>query len=313
MKCFYCDGSLGNNTLLETLPMGRRFAFDAGTARLWIVCPGCERWNLTPLDEVERRAAVAQLEQFYRAAPHAESNGAGIARVGDVSLIRVGDATLAQYSAWRYSGRVLKRRRDWIIGMVIGLPVVAMLWTPFGDALLDSWWALAGLMLLTAAAVWWLGLRPAFHLRDQEGRRRAVRFDHLRHTELHVDANGWRLVMRRDGGSTAIEGAAALRWLPRILAHIHPRGATEAGIREALESIERAGGPQRFVATNLSPAVLGSGSHRVRELPQAFALALEIACQEEAERQVLHGEAAQLQRDYARADLTARIAEEITG
>ena len=49
--CLFCNRPLGSNESIEHFPVGRRLAFDSTTGRLWVVCPACERWNLTPLEE----------------------------------------------------------------------------------------------------------------------------------------------------------------------------------------------------------------------------------------------------------------------
>ena len=49
--CLFCAGSLGRNDVIERLPVGRRVAFDPSKGRLWVVCPRCARWNLTPFEE----------------------------------------------------------------------------------------------------------------------------------------------------------------------------------------------------------------------------------------------------------------------
>lgn len=61
--CMFCNRSLGTNEVIEHFPVGRRLAFDAAKGRLWVVCKGCERWNLSPLEErweaVEEIAAIS--------------------------------------------------------------------------------------------------------------------------------------------------------------------------------------------------------------------------------------------------------------
>src|SRR6266480_1333401 len=47
--CIYCHADLGNNSVIETFPVGRRLAFDAAKARLWAVCRKCERWFEWPM------------------------------------------------------------------------------------------------------------------------------------------------------------------------------------------------------------------------------------------------------------------------
>ncbi len=62
--CMFCNRSLGANEVLEHFPVGRRLAFDAAKGRLWVVCRGCERWNLSPLEE--RWEAVEMCERIFR-------------------------------------------------------------------------------------------------------------------------------------------------------------------------------------------------------------------------------------------------------
>lgn len=62
--CLFCNEALGSNEAVEAFPVGRRLAFDQAKGRLWVVCPKCERWNLTPLEE--RWEAIEQAERLYR-------------------------------------------------------------------------------------------------------------------------------------------------------------------------------------------------------------------------------------------------------
>jgi hypothetical protein len=49
--CLFCNAPLAANESIESFPVGRRLAFDAKKGRLWVVCPRCAQWNLSPLDE----------------------------------------------------------------------------------------------------------------------------------------------------------------------------------------------------------------------------------------------------------------------
>jgi hypothetical protein len=74
----FCSKDLGTNQVLEAFPVGRRLAFDAHQGRLWVVCPTCERWNLTPLEE--RWEAVEGCERHFREVEyHARKLGWGYA------------------------------------------------------------------------------------------------------------------------------------------------------------------------------------------------------------------------------------------
>jgi len=66
--CLFCNRPLGSNESIEHFPVGRRLAFDAAKGRLWVVCPSCERWNLTPLEERwEAIEEERQVVEVYRA------------------------------------------------------------------------------------------------------------------------------------------------------------------------------------------------------------------------------------------------------
>lgn len=49
--CLFCHGDLGSNEVVEPFPVGSRLAFHGERGRLWVICPRCERWNLSPLEE----------------------------------------------------------------------------------------------------------------------------------------------------------------------------------------------------------------------------------------------------------------------
>ena len=55
-RCIHCQAALGANEDIEPFPVGRRLAFDAAKGRLWVVCPSCFRWSLTPLERHRARA-----------------------------------------------------------------------------------------------------------------------------------------------------------------------------------------------------------------------------------------------------------------
>ena len=49
--CLFCHRDLGRNEFVEHFQVGRRLAFDSAKGPLWVVCRGCERWNIAPLEE----------------------------------------------------------------------------------------------------------------------------------------------------------------------------------------------------------------------------------------------------------------------
>jgi hypothetical protein len=62
--CIFCHAALGAIEAIEHFPVGRRLAFDAARGRLWVVCPACGRWKLTPIEE--RWEAVEECERRFR-------------------------------------------------------------------------------------------------------------------------------------------------------------------------------------------------------------------------------------------------------
>src|SRR5688572_30328476 len=110
--CLFCQTDLGSNDSVERFPVGRRLAFDAAKGRLWVVCPRCARWNLTPLEE--RWEAIEQCERLYRGTRlRASTDNVGLARLRDgLELVRIGSPLRPEFSAWRYSAKFGRRRRD---------------------------------------------------------------------------------------------------------------------------------------------------------------------------------------------------------
>src|SRR5688500_1125814 len=109
--CLFCNKPLGQNESIEHFPVGRRLAFDAAKGRLWVVCPACERWNLSPLEE--RGKAIEESERLYRATRlRAATNQIGLARLRDgTTLVRIGEPLRPEFAAWRYGDQFGRRRR----------------------------------------------------------------------------------------------------------------------------------------------------------------------------------------------------------
>jgi hypothetical protein len=112
-KCQVCRRSLGHNTAITHMPVGRRLAYDAARGRLWIVCAKCQEWSLTPLEE--RWEALEECERLFatatvHVASRAPSSTIGLAQCGDVELLRIGDAPRDEIANARYGPRLLRRQ-----------------------------------------------------------------------------------------------------------------------------------------------------------------------------------------------------------
>ncbi len=107
--CLFCSEALGRNESIENFPVGRRLAFDAAKGRLWVVCPSCARWNLTPLEV--RWEAIEEAERAYRDMKlRTATENIGLATLNDgTELVRIGKPLLPEFAAWRY-GDVFRRR-----------------------------------------------------------------------------------------------------------------------------------------------------------------------------------------------------------
>jgi hypothetical protein len=99
--CLLCEAPFGSNDALETLPVGRRIAFDGAKGRLWVVCRKCERWNLTPFEE--RWEAIEDAERAFRSTRiRVSTDNIGMARLRDgTDLVRIGAPMRPEFAAWR--------------------------------------------------------------------------------------------------------------------------------------------------------------------------------------------------------------------
>jgi hypothetical protein len=108
--CLHCHRALGTNEAIEHFPIGKRPAFDAVNGRLWVICPQCARWNLTPIEE--RWEAVEDAERLFREQRlRTQTDNIGLTRVSDgTDLIRIGKPLRPEFAAWRYGGVFRERR-----------------------------------------------------------------------------------------------------------------------------------------------------------------------------------------------------------
>ena len=121
--CTFCHASLGRNESLEHFPVGRRLAFDQATGRLWVVCPSCRQWNLTPLET--RWEAIEDGERLYRdTTKRVATENIGLAKLRDgTELIRIGAPLRPEFAAWRYGDRFGTRWRK--TALLVGTGVAA--------------------------------------------------------------------------------------------------------------------------------------------------------------------------------------------
>src|SRR5919109_916505 len=182
--CLFCYADLKSNEAVERFPVGRRLAFDAAKGRLWVVCPRCGRWNLSPLEE--RWEAIEQCERLYRGTRlRASTDNIGLARLrSGLELVRIGPALYPEIASWRYGARLLQR--DVEQGSDAGLIVrgTKLLARSAASAVVRSAYA-AGLGSDVVLRMYTLGRGGAVLARasDEHGRAITIRYAHIETAE----------------------------------------------------------------------------------------------------------------------------------
>lgn len=337
--CLFCYADLKSNESVDRFPVGRRLAFDAAKGRLWVVCPRCGRWNLSPLEE--RWEAIEQCERLYRGTRlRASTDNVGLARLREgLELVRIGSPLRPEFAAWRYSAKFGRRRRDAQIvasaGATLTVAVGVAAAPILGPALAMGALSIVAVPGITTALavipiVGTLALRDYLQHERIIGRvvgprRRVltVRAKHLDYAELRVRGDGSdpSLTLPHDGGWTDIDGAASLRTLSQLMAGANRLGANAAQVRSAVADVEAAGD----AVTYLARASTKGGWRRTRimsllneyrglgalHLSASERLALEMALNEESEYRALEGELAQLEQAWRDAEQIAAIADSL--
>lgn len=339
--CLFCNRPLGENEAIEEFPVGRRLAFDPDRGRLWVVCRRCERWNLSPLDI--RWEAVEACERRYRdARMRVSTDNIGLARLSEgLELVRIGRAQRPEFAAWRYGDQFGRRRRRALVYSTAGaaaMGAVVVGGSMAGGGLIGSWW---GLHTLYES---WKKERTVARLRDPSGRPIRIQQKHLLETRLlPADTSlGWTLEVAHArgwsrGSSDAvermrIEGDPALRVAGQLMARVNRRGGRRGVIDDAVRRIQDAGHPETFLreAARESERLRAAGATALREkrrrgrsrashtrkgsieaLPTELSLAIEMATQEEAEREAMRGELAVLEAAWRAAEEIAAIADDL--
>ena len=322
--CIHCRHHLGANDRIEHFPTGRKLAFDPAKGRLWVVCPSCGQWNLTPFEE--RWEALEECEKLFRATPRrASTSEIGIAIIpGALDLVRVGRPQRPEFAAWRYGERLLRRRRTvrWATGTAgaIGAAGLVGAAVATGPMVLASL-ALAPLVAAYAAALRGFGssaalkmnLRPVLQtagieLTQMEAMYAGTQLDLAR----AANAEGWRLRAELPGRVIDIEGSPAFRILGTILPRISVYGATRAEVESAVTMLDGAIDPAKHVAATVDRICRsGYAMSELGAIPMSLRLSLEMASQEESERRALEGELAELEATWRRAEEIAAIADDL--
>lgn len=275
--CLFCYRDLGRNEFVEHFQIGRRLAFDAAKGRLWVVCRGCERWNLTPLEE--RWEAIEECERAFSDTKLRVSTGnIGLARVREgLELVRIGAPMRPEMAAWRYGDQFGRRRRRHLVSY--GIPSVAVTAFMVGDVLLGGFLSAGAL----TTQVWQVS-HKAMQARNARTRLRsgecAIPIGWAQMQEFRIvptsDAGEWSLVapqrvsllsrskyrrrhpevpsellssdaalrVSRLAGwpdrAAEFQGGDAVNALRKILPFVNPGGGSPKLVREAIDHLEQA-------------------------------------------------------------------------
>ena len=245
--CLFCTAGLGRNESVEHFPVGKRLAFDPAKGRLWVVCPVCARWNLTPVEE--RWEAIEECERQYRGQRlRAQTDNIGIARLrSGLELVRIGPALRPEFAAWRYGRLFGARLRRRMVTVGAGTAVAGTGIALFGAPLMAAVAALGPITVIGAHFILPLMMTRG-HLKSttvigQDGKLLRVTRANMEHTQLVGEdtTDPWRLQLRHSYGKQELRGETARRALGALLANVNRGGATTATVQTATSIIADAG------------------------------------------------------------------------
>jgi hypothetical protein len=310
--CLYCTKDLGSNEVLETLPIGRRVAFDAAQGRLWVVCGNCEKWNLVPFDT--RLETIEACECLFSGARlRFSTDNIGIARLKEgLELVRIGPAQRPEFAAWRYGDQFGRRRRRHVV-QAAGVIVAGLAVVVGGSevARLVGVSGLTGFQVLNSGRAIYQGRRGVVHIATVDDERGVVTAVQLNKAAIVYDGRWWKLhvsMFRASAGGFAkgraqtvqLHGPVAVDALGRILPRLNAAGGSREVVQDAVQLIQSQ--PQQFerpLAGNL------------KGMDKAARLALEMAAHEDTERAALAGELKLLEREWRKAEELAAIADSL--
>ncbi len=335
--CIFCHGSLGANQSIEHFPVGKRLAFDSDRGRLWAVCPKCERWNLTPLEE--RWEALEECERAYRdTRKRVSTDNIALARLPDgTDLIRIGQPLRPEFAAWRYERVVRQRRRRLLRSTISASAITLAVVVPV--ILLSSSSLLllpgqAGILAWQRYELWRRHMRIAL----DNGQFADLTQRQLLATQCRLNEDGELEVAlthggRRDGlkidlvdaQRLHLYGEAAQEALRRIIVGVNLEGASKHGVRDAVSVVETAIDRSDRSSYMSSEQISGgltqilsereharrSESHHwvIREFHARHRLALEMVLHEDDERRAMSGELGALYARWEEAERIAKISD----
>ncbi len=246
--CLFCNKPLGKNDTFETFPVGKRLAFDTAKGRLWVVCPHCERWNLTPLED--RWEAIEAAEKLYRdTRQRVATDNIGLAKLRDgTTLVRIGAPLRPEFAAWRYGDQFGRRRRRQMLiagAGIGGLGALVIGGVTAGVGIGGFAW-----MIARAGGTIVRGRPEAVvaRIRTPEGGTLEVRRRHLLETSITPGRDApFAVDLKYAGGASHFEGADAMRIASIVVPAANRFGGSKETVAKAVGSIEESGGTEGFL------------------------------------------------------------------
>jgi hypothetical protein len=332
-KCLFCHSGLGANQIIERFPIGRRLAFDEAKGRLWVVCPSCSRWNLTPIED--RWEAIEDCERRFRGTQlRLSTDHIGLARLSEgLELVRVGKPQRPEMAAWRYGAKFRARRMKALLSegasyaFLAAISIVSPVQTvqlainvatrnskrrrrvgfSFGSTVVSRFHDDAGIEhLLKREQAARVALLPA-----KDGLDWGLL---VRHGSRLSDSFGWDF--RLHTGETTIRGDKAVSLVSRILPVVNFAGARDTEVRDALAFLDKYGSATRLFnhAAGIASRIGWQSDANPGELinlPPEHRLALEMAAHEDTERRALEGELQLLEDAWREAEEIAAISDNL--
>ena len=119
-SCLFCDAPLAPGPPWAPGD-GHRLAYDPEKGRLWNVCRGCGRWNLTPLDSRWETLEACERSVRDQGVVKLATRHLSLVDVGEGELVRIGEAPRPEFVDWRYGPRLPEKPpRPGILQRILG-------------------------------------------------------------------------------------------------------------------------------------------------------------------------------------------------
>lgn len=303
--CAFCSAKFDGDGGPSGLGVGRRLAFDEWKGRLWVVCPKCSRWNLTPLDDrLERIDTLARLAHDARLL--ANTDQVSLLRWQQYDLVRVGKPQRVELAGWRYGERLRARNRDRAkvvipitlaaVGLGIAANVAAggslgfLVWN-FGRLADGVYVSIVGGRRVTL-------VEPP--ICEHCGTLLELKAKHIQHARLIPDAHHDLSVLvscpRCRHEAALLTGVDAQTALRQGLTFLNVKRSSRRKADEAARVVDAAGGPDHLIRD------VARRELTLRSLRPERQLALEMAVDEQAEVE-------ELERQWREAEELADIAD----